>query len=147
MSSLCVLTQHSSGSNLQVIILLGDASLETCSLFCRWTYSHLHWSLDTFSDAHADARDTEKLLLKLPTNFQEAQAVKATLMLYKETCRGLIVALLISLYLFLQVCPLLAIYLTINAQIRRPWLPKAAMMHMARSTCAVCPLPPSVETQ
>lgn len=47
--------------------------------------------------------DGEQLLLKLPTNFQEAKAVKATLMLYKETCSGLVVALLISLYLFLQV--------------------------------------------
>lgn len=46
----------------------------------------------------------EQLLLKLPTNFHEAQAVKATLMLYKEACSGLVVALLISLYLFLQVC-------------------------------------------
>lgn len=47
--------------------------------------------------------DDEQLLLKLPTNFHEAQAVKATLVLYKETCSGLVVALLISLYLFLQV--------------------------------------------
>lgn len=46
--------------------------------------------------------DDEQLLLKLPTNFQEARAVKSTLLLYKETCSGLVVALLISLYLFLQ---------------------------------------------
>lgn len=47
--------------------------------------------------------EDEQLLLKLPTNFQEAQVVKATLLLYKESCSGLVVALLISLYLFLQV--------------------------------------------
>lgn len=51
----------------------------------------------------AQLQDDEQLLLKLPTNFQEARAVKSTLLLYKETCSGLVVALLISLYLFLQV--------------------------------------------
>jgi hypothetical protein len=47
--------------------------------------------------------EDEELLLKLPTNFQEAQAVKATLALYKENCSGLVIALLICLYLFMQV--------------------------------------------
>ena len=44
----------------------------------------------------------EKLVLKLPTSFQEAVAVKATLELYKETCSLHIIALMIFLYLFLQ---------------------------------------------
>lgn len=44
----------------------------------------------------------EKLVLKLPTSFQEAAAVKATLELYKETCSLHIIALMICLYLFLQ---------------------------------------------
>ena len=47
--------------------------------------------------------EDEELLLKLPTNFQEAQAVKATLALYKENYSGLVIALLICLYLFMQV--------------------------------------------
>jgi len=47
--------------------------------------------------------EDEELLLKLPTNFQEAQAVKATLALYKENCSGHVIALLICLYLFMQV--------------------------------------------
>lgn len=41
--------------------------------------------------------------MKLPTNFQEAAAVKATLELYKVTCSKHIIALMICLYLFLQV--------------------------------------------
>lgn len=49
------------------------------------------------------AADGEELLLQLPANFQEAQAVKATLALYKENCSGLVIALLIAFYLFLQV--------------------------------------------
>ncbi len=47
--------------------------------------------------------EDEELLLKLPNNFQEAQAVKATLALYKENCSGHVIALLICLYLFMQV--------------------------------------------
>ncbi len=47
--------------------------------------------------------EDEELLLKLPTNFQEAQAVKATLALYKENYSALVIALLICLYLFMQV--------------------------------------------
>ncbi len=47
--------------------------------------------------------DDEELLLKLPTSFQEAQAVKATLALYKENCSGLVIALMVSFYLFMQV--------------------------------------------
>lgn len=47
--------------------------------------------------------DNEELLLKVPTNFQEAQAVKATLAMYKENCSGLVIALMICLYLFMQV--------------------------------------------
>lgn len=65
----------------------------------------LFWRLpskDTLS-SQAQVQDGEELLLKLPTNFQEAQAVKATLALYKENCSGLVIALLIAFYLFLQV--------------------------------------------
>ena len=48
------------------------------------------------------ADDTD-FVLKLPTNFQEAQAVKATLALYTENCKALVIGLMICFYLFLQV--------------------------------------------
>ncbi|KAL0021492.1 hypothetical protein WJX77_000125 [Trebouxia sp. C0004] len=66
---------------------------------------NLFWKLpsrDTVS-SKAHLQEDEELLLKLPTNFQEAQAVKATLALYKANCNGLVITLLICLYLFMQV--------------------------------------------
>ena len=62
--------------------------------------------------------DDEELLLKVPTNFQEAQAVKATLAMYKENCSGLVIALMICLYLFMQVglCIHATVLLSIQCQ-------------------------------
>lgn len=65
----------------------------------------LFWQLPNkdMLSSQAQLSDDTDYVLKLPTNFQEAQAVKQTLALYVENCRALVIALMICCYLFLQV--------------------------------------------
>lgn len=71
--------------------------------YCLITTLPAYPELVSITAANGNSAGEQELLLKLPSDFKEAYAVKATLELYKETCSHLIIALLISLYLFLQV--------------------------------------------
>lgn len=50
--------------------------------------------------------EPHELLLKVPTNFSELRAVGSTLAMYNRACPGQVALLLLTFYLFLQVCPL-----------------------------------------